>query len=317
MLFSGLVYRVRLQGGGGIVKVKAMVVALLLGLVTACPVWGEEALTVEMLRNMAYLSEWFDSGTVPLRNGAYAEKPVEGPSATTVRLAESVAFGQLNDEPVAAVVLVTDPGGSGVFFDLAVVAVREGKPVNLTVAPLGDRVRVESLTIRGNAIHVTMMSHGPDDPSCCPTRRVEKSYVLAGGNRILEEVQPLPAPAVPAAVADGLVGQTWQWVRFEGGDDSTLVVTEPAKYTISFTPDGNFAVTADCNHGNGGYKVTGSSLVIPAFALTMAECLPESLSSRFVGYLGNVASFVLKEGTLYLNLRIDGGNLVFIKDPRK
>ena len=297
-------------------KTRMIVTALLVLLVTAATGWTDEPFSTTMLRNMVYQSEWFDSGTVLLKDGSYTGDSADGVATrTVVRLADIIANGRLNDEPVAAVVLVTDAGGSGVFHCLAVVAVREGKPVNLAVTPLGDRVRVESLAIRENAIHVTMVSHGPDDPSCCPTQRVVKSYALAADELVMTGYSsPVPTGA-SSGEGEGLVGPVWQWVRFDGSDDSTLVVTDPGRYTVTFSPDGRLAIAADCNRGSGGYKTNGSSLAIPPFALTMAECPPESLSSRFLGYLGNVASFVLKEGTLYLNLRIDGGNLVFIKDP--
>lgn len=133
------------------------------------------------LANMEYKSEWTQSGTAPLVNGEYREQAAPGSATeTVVMLTSYAAYGELNGEPAAAVILVTDPGGSGTFYELAVVVERDGQPVHLTSTQLGDRVQINSLEIVDDAILVDMVAHGPDDPMCCPTQRVRRSYVLEG-----------------------------------------------------------------------------------------------------------------------------------------
>jgi hypothetical protein len=39
-------------------------------------------------------------------------------------------------------------------------------------------VQVQSLTIADGQISVTMLTHGPDDPMCCPTQEVQQTYEL-------------------------------------------------------------------------------------------------------------------------------------------
>jgi len=56
----------------------------------------------------------------------------------------------------------------------------DGQTVHLTSALLGDRIQINALEIVDNAILVDMVAHGPDDPMCCPTQRVQQSYVLEG-----------------------------------------------------------------------------------------------------------------------------------------
>ena len=88
-------------------------------------------------------------------------------------------------------VLVTDPGGSGTFYDLAVVMEEDGQPVNVATHSLGDRVEIQALSIVGNEIIVEMVNQGPDDPMCCPTQQVVQTYALEGdqlvqtSNRVL------------------------------------------------------------------------------------------------------------------------------------
>ncbi len=142
---------------------------------------GGAGLGEEALGNLEYKSGFTQSGTAPLVNGEYREPAAPGSATeTVVTLTEWIAYGQLNGREAAAVILVTDPGGSGTFYDLAVVVEQGGQPVNVATTSLGDRVQVNSLTIENNEIVVDMITQGPDDPMCCPTQQVVRSYVLEG-----------------------------------------------------------------------------------------------------------------------------------------
>jgi heat shock protein HslJ len=135
------------------------------------------------LKNLEYRSQITQSGVAPLKDGEYRESAAPGSaSETVVRLTGSVATGDLNGDgaPDAAVVLATSTGGSGVFMDLAAVIMQDGRPVNVAIAPLGDRVKINSLTIQDGQIVVDMVTHGPNDPMCCPTQQVVETYELQG-----------------------------------------------------------------------------------------------------------------------------------------
>jgi hypothetical protein len=84
-----------------------------------------------------------------------------------------VAFGDLNGDGVedAVVVLACDGGGSGGLFFLTAVLNRDGKGESSATKLLGDRVNVSSMSIRANVVTVNIVTHGPDDPMCCPTKR--------------------------------------------------------------------------------------------------------------------------------------------------
>jgi heat shock protein HslJ len=135
----------------------------------------------DALANMEYKSQWTRSGTALLVNGEYREPAAPGSATeTVVRLTDQVAYGDLNGQDAAAVVLVTDPGGSGTFYDLAVVVEQGGQPVNLAITSLGDRLEIQALSIIGNEIVVEMINQGPDDPMCCPSQQVVQTYALEG-----------------------------------------------------------------------------------------------------------------------------------------
>ena len=98
-----------------------------------------------------------------------------------------VAFGDLNNngKEDAAVVVFSTGGGSGVFYELAVVMNQNGNPYYLTSEYLGDRVRVNSLDIKDEIIIVNMLIHDVDDAACCPTLYKVFQYKLSG-NELVE-----------------------------------------------------------------------------------------------------------------------------------
>lgn len=161
------------------------------------------SLTLDILRNATYQSEWFPGGQVTLTDASYREQAAPG-SATeiVVSMTDFVAFGDLTGDGVddAAVVLVTTPGGSGAFVDLAMVVNANGLPLNVTTFPLGDRVQVKSVGIQNGEVIVDMITHGPSDPLCCPTVAVTKRFKLG----VVEEdtVAPTDSTVDPA----GFVG---------------------------------------------------------------------------------------------------------------
>jgi heat shock protein HslJ len=269
------------------------------------------ALDQETLKSMEFKSEFTHSGTAPLTDGEYREQAAPGSATETiVRLTEYVAYGQLNGQDVAAVVLVTDPGGSGTFYELALVVEQDGRPVHIASAPLGDRSQIVSLSIAGNEIIVEMVTHGPDDPMCCPTQQVVQSYALEGDQLIQTSSQVLGSQGGGSGDLGGVV---WTWERFLESNDNTIIVDDPNKYTLEFLPDGAVAVKADCNTGNGSYVVEGSQLTIEVQAMTRAMCPPDSLSDKYVSYLNEVVSYVFEGDTLALSLRYDTGIMTFAR----
>ena len=156
-----------------------LVVALML---TACgSAKTSDALTTEALRNAEYQTEWTPEGTVRLEDGEYRAPAAPGSaSEIVIALTEYVAVGELDGQPAAAVILYTDGGGSGTFYELHVMVDRDGQPYDVAWTQLGDRVQINSLAVEGDEIVVDMVTHGPEDPMCCPTQQVVQAYALQG-----------------------------------------------------------------------------------------------------------------------------------------
>ena len=137
-------------------------------------------MTVPMLKNAEYHSGFSPEGTIRLVDGIHRERIVPGAAAELIVSLGKVAIGDLNGDGFedGAVVLVTSAGGSGTFRHLAAVLNRTGIPEHVAVFFLGDRIRVESLSIRSGRIEAAMVVHDTDDPTPRPTLKIVQQYEL-------------------------------------------------------------------------------------------------------------------------------------------
>jgi hypothetical protein len=119
-----------------------------------------------------------DGGNVRARGGNWSGP--QGKESLTVL--DLNARGDLDGDgvPDAAVVLVYWGGGSGVFNYLAAVVNDHGTPRHVASAELGDRVRIDGLSAAGGKVTVTLTVQGPNDPMCCPTQAVTRTFALHG-----------------------------------------------------------------------------------------------------------------------------------------
>jgi heat shock protein HslJ len=108
--------------------------------------------------------------------------------------------------------------------------------------------------------------------------------------------------SVPSPSSE-LAGTSWQLVRFQGSDDTTLTPDDRAKYTIEFVAGGRLTARIDCNRGRGTWKSSGSNqLQFGPLALTRAKCPAGSLHDQIVKQWGNIRSYVVRDGHLFLAL---------------
>jgi hypothetical protein len=148
-----------------------------------------DPLDLASLRNAEYGSAWTASRRVRLRDGRYGAPAAPGSAAEIrVSLLDRRVVWTEGGARYAAVILVTDPGGSGTFYQLVVVEDRRGRPVQVASAELADRVRVESLGLARREgrteLHVGLIAHAPGDPLCCPTERAVRAFVWDGRSLI-------------------------------------------------------------------------------------------------------------------------------------
>lgn len=138
-------------------------------------------LTLPALSNATYNVEYTANGTAPLTNGEYSEPSAPGSvTETVIRLGDQIAYGDLtgDGQDEAVTFLISNPGGSGTFYDLVVVADVDGTPTQIGSAFLGDRIIVKSIAVEKGLIGLVLVTQGPNDPQSAPTQEVIKFFGL-------------------------------------------------------------------------------------------------------------------------------------------
>ncbi len=139
------------------------------------------AFTKESLGNATYSIPGGPMGSVTLTNGQYRAPAAPGSaSQVVVTLTDNVVVGTLNGQPAAAVVLTSSGGGSGTFYYLAVMVDQGGEPVNVATTLLGDRVKINGVSISNNQVVVDLVTQGPNDAMASPTLHQVWKYELQG-----------------------------------------------------------------------------------------------------------------------------------------
>jgi hypothetical protein len=146
----------------------------------------EGDLTEEVLKNGSYVVP--DLGVVHLSGGSYEDSYVSDAIMVNKVGYLQAAFGDLNKDGIkdAAVGLWGNTGGSATFIYLIAVTTRSAGLMQAGQVPLGERVRVKSLAIDRGRIVVETLGFGPQDPQCCPSMHVTRTFTLVG--RGLKEV---------------------------------------------------------------------------------------------------------------------------------
>jgi heat shock protein HslJ len=113
-----------------------------------------------------------------------------------------------------------------------------------------------------------------------------------------------------------LIGTVWQWMEFQDSaedDEASTLAPDPEKYTLTLRSDGSAHIQADCNHLSWTYEREDSRLAFNTMGPgTLAHCGDQSLDQRYLQLLGDTATWVMSGDKLYLNLKADAGNMIFV-----
>lgn len=258
---------------------------------------------------IVFLSSWTKSGKVHFSNGEYREPVAPGSgSELIVKLTDQKAFGKLDGKEAGGVIVVTDLGSSGSFYDLALLVKDPQGWINQEVVFLGDRVKIHSLAIKNNEIVVDMTTQGPGDPMCCPTRQAVHQFVLRN-NRLV-----IMAEEVIGRTHPRLISSEWKWQQSIYNNDTKAMPPSPGNYTLKLLPDGKVSIRADCNLGGGVYKLEEERISIQITHTTRAACPPESLEQTYIRDLNGAVIYSLKADVLYIDLKYDTGTMKFIRN---
>ena len=115
--------------------------------------------------------------------------------------------------------------------------------------------------------------------------------------------------------APSLYGVVWEWQGTAMMNDTRVVPTDPAAYTLAFGDDGTVGIRADCQRLAGRFRMEGSQIDITPRGIPTGVCPPGSASDRFLRDIDAAGSFVFRAGRLYLALPADAGILEFATLP--
>ncbi len=170
-------------------------------------------LTLETIKNVEYKLNAVDNPRIiRLVDGIFTDE-----DRTEVRLFDQIAIKDLNGDGVedAAVLVGENFGGSGTFVSLVVFLSQNGQPEQFAAILIDDRPKITSLTIEDGQIVLEALVHGVDDPMCCPTFPITRTYGLGtnglvltnqtsqtpgGAERIITIEQPLAGSDVSGSV---------------------------------------------------------------------------------------------------------------------
>ncbi len=135
---------------------------------------------------------------------------------------------------------------------------------------------------------------------------MRKSWFVVLALGLLAGVGPLMAQSKTPT----LVGTTWEWVSTTTPDEA-LIISDPARYQVTFMDDGTVAARVDCNRAFGRYTANGASLRIELAGTTMALCADDSQGEIFAQQLAGVTGFSFDDGALVMEQTPDGGAMRF------
>lgn|SRR5574341_495709 len=147
-------------------------------------------LTIDKIANATFsINKGGNVETVKLKNGHY-EKRKKGADTLSVDLTTWVKFTDLDKDGAedAVVIYVWNKGGEEIFYELAVILNKKGKPVHLSSADLGDRVVIQALEVLADTVFLNMRTRGEGDESCCPTHPVKLNYMFKAG-KLMEQTR--------------------------------------------------------------------------------------------------------------------------------
>ncbi len=169
-----------------------------------------QRLTLDQLRNAEYHLPLLGDEDTPIQftdgqgQFVFGEGATERVHAGLVN--DTVAFGDLDGDAIADAVAVVfiSGGGSGTFIHLVAMLDRDGAPIQVAHAFLGDRVPVNSLAIASGEIVAQTIMHRPSDGLCCPTLEITRSFALQGIQLVPRQALVIESPLPGETVASGV-----------------------------------------------------------------------------------------------------------------
>ncbi len=270
---------------------------------------------LDELARLAYSGIYEDS--ITLTDGRWEGEPyMEGAASRPVvgLVKDFYLHGDLNGDGTneAVVILWETSGGTGSNSYLAVVDRRDGNPVNIGTALIGDRVQLRAGRLKDGRIELDLVQQGPTDAACCPAETVTRVWEM-GPDGLHEGAEQGSGRLSLTDIA----GQEW---LLEGmSRDEPL--PDGLKVTLVFS-NGRVAGHGACNRYFGSVTAAGgpADITLSQLGSTRMACPPAAmeLEDRYLQALRSVTGFSFLNGKLALTWQQDGdvNRLLFIPKDR-
>ena len=127
--------------------------------------------------------------------------------------------------------------------------------------------------------------------------------LTAATHAVARQATPEPGPpAIPPVV--------WE-LRLIATPSGRTEVADPAGYTVQFLSDSKLRLRADCNGGDGSYRLDGAAIETGPFRTTRMRCHPDSLDQVFLQGLNGATTWAFEDDLLVLGRPTDARALVF------
>ena len=208
--------------------------------------------------------------------------------------------------------LTQETGGSGVYY-YVVAAVASGQGfAGSDGVLLGDRIAPQTIEVGANDIvTVNYADRAPGESFATPPSQAKSIRLLLDATTMRFGVvaQDFEGEANPARMT--LDMKPWTWISARYGDGREVVPRQPTAFTVTFSPDGAFTATTDCNRIGGGYTAVDNRLTFGDVFGTRMFC-EGSQETDFTAMLTSAVRYrFTSRGQLILELGSDGSSAEF------
>lgn len=141
--------------------------------------------------------------------------------------------------------------------------------------------------------------------------------VMAANRRATDPTASSPTPTPTTAVsslppeAQQIVDRQWLWTQTQMSDGAVISTDANNSFSVTLQSDGRAVFTTDCNGGNGSYTIEGNNITFGPIATTMMFC-EGSNEGTFYNNISNVQSYLVQDGNLYFQIKLDSGVMEFV-----
>ena len=215
-------------------------------------------------------------------------------------------------EEDAAFLITQETGGTGTFY-YAVAAVQTAQGYRGSQALLiGDRIAPQTTESGpGNSIIINYADRFPGESFATPPSYGKSLRLLLDPITMQfgEVAQNFEGEADAASMS--LTMKKWDWIKASYSDGKIVTPKVPNVFTLTFTEEGSFSATTDCNGVGGSYKTSGSALMLKDMVSTLMYC-EGSQESEFSQLMSESETYHFTDkGELILELKNGGGSVTF------